>query len=201
MPSIADTLEQCTGKKPSRELNPQTAVAQGAAIHAAILQAQHTDGRGQAAEALQRRLRSVTTNDVNSHSLGVEIRDPDDPKIRKNHIMIPRNSALPTEVRQRFRTTSNNPRSLHIRLLEGETSDITSCAFIGDFRLVGLPENLPKGSPVEVSYGYNERGNIEVTLREMTGNSAAQVEIAWSHGLDDKQIDSMSALSQSYRVE
>jgi len=201
MPSIAETLEACTGRKPSRELNPQTAVAQGAAIHAAMLQSQHTDGRGQAAEALQRRLRSVTTKDVNSHSLGVEIRDPDDPKIRKNHIMIPRNSALPTEVRQRFKTTSDNPRSLHIRLLEGETSDISSCTFIGDFRLVGLLENLPKGSPVEVAYGYNERGNIEVTLREMTGNSAAQVEIAWSHGLDDQQIDSMSTLSQSYRVE
>ena len=201
MPVIAETLEQCTGRKPSRELNPQTAVAQGAAIHAAILQAQHTDGRGQAAEALQRRLRSVTTNDVNSHSLGVEVRDPDDPKIRKNHIMIPRNSPLPTEVRQRFKTTSDNPRSLHIRLLECEASDISSCTFIGDFRLVGLPENLPKGSPVEVAYGYNERGNIEVILREMTGNSAAQVEIAWSHGLDEKQIDSMATLSQSYRVE
>ena len=54
---------------------------------------------------------------------------------------------------------------------------------------------------MEVAYGYNERGNIEVPLREMTGNSEAQVEIAWSHGLDDQQIDSMSTLSQSYRVE
>ena len=110
--------------------------------------------------------------------------------------MIPRNSPLPTEVRQRFKTTSDNPRSLHILLLEGEASDISSCTFIGDFRLVGLPENLPKGSPVEVAYGYNERGNIEVILREMTGNSAAQVEIARSHGLDEKQIDSMATLSQ-----
>lgn len=201
MPAIAKALKECTGRKPSRELNPQTAVAQGAAIHAAILQAQQTDGRGQAAEALLRRLRSVTTNDVNSHSLGVEIRDPNDPKIRKNHIMIPRNSALPTKVKQRFKTTSENPRSLHIRLLEGETSDVSSCTFIGDFRLVGLPENLPKGSPVEITYGYNERGNIEVTLREMTGQSAAQVEIAWSHGLDDREIDAMSTLSKSYRVE
>ena len=201
MPLIAEMLEACTGRKPSRELNPQTAVAQGAAIHAAMLQSQHTGGRGQAAEPLQRQLRSVTTKDVNSHSLGVEIRDSDDPKIRKNHIMIPRNSALPTEVRQRFKTTSDNPSSLHIRLLEGETSDISSCTFIGDFRLVGLLKNLPKGSPVEVAYSYNERGNIEVTLREMTGNSEAQVEIAWSHGLDDQQIDSMSTLSQSYRVE
>jgi molecular chaperone DnaK len=201
MPSVAETLEACTGRKASRELNPQTAVAQGAAIHAAILQAQQTEGKGQAAEALQRRLRSVTTNDVNSHSLGVEIRDPNDSKIRKNHIMIPRNSPLPTEIRQRFKTTANNPNSLHIRLLEGETSDVSSCTFIGDFRLVGLPEELPKGSPVEVAYGYNERGHIEVTLREMTGNSAAQVEIAWSHGLNEQQINSMATLSKSYKVE
>ena len=201
MPAVAEVLEKVTGRKASRELNPQTAVAQGAAIHAAILQAQHSEGRGQAAAALQRRLRSVTTNDVNSHSLGVEIRDPDDSTVRRNHIMIPRNSTLPAKVRQRFKTTAENPQSLHVRLLEGETSDVSGCEFIGDFRLVGLPQNLPKGSPVEVAYGYNERGHIEVTLREMTGNSAAQVEIAWSHGLDERQIDGMAALARSYRVE
>lgn len=201
MPAVAETLEKLCGCKPSKELNPQTAVAQGAAIHAAILQAQQSDGRGQAAEALNRRLRSVTTSDVNSHSLGVEVRDPDDPEVRRNHIMIPRNSQLPAKIRQKFKTTADNPKSLHIRLLEGETSDISSCSFIGDFRLVGLPENLPKGSPVEVSYGYNERGHIEVSLRELTGKNEAQVEIAWSHGLDEQSIDALSSLAGSYKVQ
>jgi molecular chaperone DnaK len=201
MPIVAESLERICNNKPSKELNPQTAVAQGAAIHAAILQSKQSDGHGQAAEALMSRLRSITTRDVNSHSLGVEVRDPRDSAIRRNHIMIPRNTSLPSKVKQRFKTTSDNPKSLHVRLLEGETSDVSACSYIGDFRLVGLPANLPKGSPVEVSYGYNERGHIVVTLRELTGNTEARVEIAWSHGLNEASIDALATLAKSYRVE
>ena len=201
MPAVGEMLEELTGRKPSRDLNPQTAVAQGAAIHAAILEAQQTEGHGQAAEALQRRLRSVTTHDVNSHSLGVEVTDPKDTSKKKNHIMIPRNSMLPARAKQRFVTTSQNPRSVHVRLLEGEASDIDSCTFIGDFRLVGLPENLGKGSPVELHYAYDDRGHIHVVLKEPSSGTAAQVEIAWSHGMDDNTIDALSSLARDYRVE
>lgn len=201
MPAVAEAIESITGRKPSRDLNPQTAVAQGAAIHAAILQAQHSEGKGEAAEALMRRLRSVTTSDVNSHSLGVEVTDPDSPSVKRNHIMIPRNTRLPTSRKQRFKTTSRNPRSIHVRLIEGETADVSGCTFIGDFRLIGLPSDLPVGSPVEIVYGYDDLGHIHVSLRELTGNNAAHVEIAWSHGMDDYSIDALANLAKTYRVE
>ncbi len=201
MPAVADMLKNLTGRDPSRELNPQTAVAQGAAIHAAILQARHADGKGRMAEALTRRLRSVTTKDVNSHSLGVEVSDPKNPTKKRNHIMIPRNTQLPTSTRRRFQTTTNNPRSIHVRLLEGEAPDVSSCTFVGDFRLIGLPKDLPKGSPVEIVYGYDDLGHIHVTLKELTGNRAAHVDIAWSHGLDDKAIDALGKLASAYKVE
>ena len=201
MPAVADMLRTLTGREPSRELNPQTAVAQGAAIHAAILQAQHAEGRGRAAESLVRRLRSVTTKDVNSHSLGVEVSDPKSPKKKRNHIMIPRNTLLPTSTRQRFKTTTDNPRSIHVRLLEGEAPDVSSCTFVGDFRLIGLPRDLPKGSPVEIVYGYDDLGHIHVTLKELTGNRAAHVDIAWSHGLDDQAIDALGKLASGYKIE
>lgn len=201
MPAIGAMLEELTGRKPSRDLNPQTAVAQGAAIHAAILEAQQSDGRGQAAEALQRRLRSVTTQDVNSHSLGVEVTDSSDTTKKKNHVMIPRNSQLPARAKQRFVTTSQNPRSVHVRLLEGEAADVDSCTFIGDFRLVGLPKNLPKGSPVELHYAYDDRGHIYVVLKEPSSGTAAQVEITWSHGMDDHTIDALAKLARDYKVE
>ena len=42
-------------------------------------------------------------------------------------------------LRRRFQTTSKNPRSIHVRLLEGEAPDVASCTFVGDFRLIGLP--------------------------------------------------------------
>ncbi len=201
MPSVMNMLEHLTGRKPSRELNPQTAVAQGAAIHAAILEAANRGISIESAQGLERRLRSVTTTDVNSHSLGVEITDPVDPSIKRNHVMIPRNSRLPVNIQQKFRTSSANPRSIHVRLLEGDAPDIDSCTYIGDFRLVGLPENLPKGSPVEIDYGYDERGHICVSLRELTGNNQAQVEIAWSHGLDETAIDALTDLAQNYHVQ
>jgi molecular chaperone DnaK len=201
MPAVAAMLNDLTGREPSRELNPQTAVAQGAAIHAAILQARHAEGRGRVAESLARRLRSVTTRDVNSHSLGVEVSDPKNPGKKRNHIMIPRNTQLPTSTRRRFQTTTNNPRSIHVRLLEGEASDVSSCTFVGDFRLIGLPEELPKGSPVEIVYGYDDLGHIHVTLKELTGNRAAHVDIAWSHGLDDQAIDVLRKLASGYKVE
>lgn len=200
MPSVASMLEKVTGKQPSRELNPQTAVAQGAAIHAAILEAQHA-GSGESAKALERRLRSVSTSDVNSHSLGVEITDPEDTKRKANHVMIPRNSRLPSQRIQRFQTSSHAPHSIHVRLLEGEAADVSSCTFIGDFRLIGLPENLPKGSPVEIAYAYDSRGHIHVSLKETTGNNECLVEIAWSHGLDETAIDALQELATHYRVE
>ncbi|MHC4875082.1 MAG: Hsp70 family protein [Planctomycetota bacterium] len=201
MPAVAAMLKTLTGREPSSELNPQTAVAQGAAIHAAILQARHNAGKGVAAESLMRRLRSVTTKDVNSHSLGVEVTDPKNPKRKINHIMIPRNTLLPASTRRRFKTTTSNPRSIHVRLLEGEAPDVSSCTFVGDFRLIGLPKDLPKGSPVELVYGYDDLGHIHVTLKELTGNRAAHVDIAWSHGLDEQAIDALEKLAAGYKVE
>jgi len=200
MPSVAKMLEEVTGKQPSRELNPQTAVAQGAAIHAAILEAQHA-GSGESAQALERRLRTVSTSDVNSHSLGVEVTDPEDTTRKANHVMIPRNSRLPAQRIQRFKTSAQGPHSIHVRLLEGEAADVSSCTFIGDFRLIGLPENLPKGSPVEIAYAYDSRGHIHVSLKETTGNNECLVEIAWSHGLDETAIDAFQELATHYRVE
>ena len=201
MPAVAEMLEQLTGQKPSRELNPQTAVAQGAAIHAAILESQHAAISDDPGKLLNGRLQNVSTFDVNSHSLGVEITDPHNPSIKQNHVMIPRNTRLPAKRTQRFRTTSDAPRSIHVRLLEGEAADISSCTFIGDFRLVDLPQQLPMGSPVEIDYGYSTEGEIHVSLKEMTGNNQCSVEIAWSHGLNEQAIDALAGLAAKYRVE
>lgn len=199
MPAVSAMLEQICRRKPSRELNPQTAVAQGAAIHAAILQARQ-DEAGAIATALRNRLRSVVMTDVNSHSLGVEIADPRQRGRQINHIMVPRNSRLPIHVKQRFVTTTDNPRSILIRLYEGETQDLAGCTFIGDFRLTGLPDELPKGSPVELIYGYSDRGHIRIQLRELTGNRQTEVAIDWNHGLSDEALDVLTRLNREYHI-
>jgi len=199
MPAVSARLKKLCRREPSRELNPQAAVAQGAAIHGAILQARSESGRGRMSEALRNRLRSVVMRDVNSHSLGVEITDPRQPSVKRNHIMIPRNSRLPVHVKQRFVTTTDNPRAIHVRLLEGDAPDSSACTFVGDFRLTSLPERLPKGSPVEIEYGFTERGQIQVLLRELTSQRQTRVEIAWNQGLNDSEIDVLTDLLSHFK--
>lgn len=201
MPMVHEMLEQMTGRKPSTTLDPQIAVAQGAAVHAAILEARATGGEGRLAEAVRSRLGSVSSTDVNSHSLGVEITDRSMPGGKRNHIMIPRNSALPVQVSQRFVTDKPNPQGIRIRLLEGEVKDLDACTRVGDFRITNLPPGLPAGSPVEVSYSYDANRRIVVTARELTGNAEASVDIHWEGMLEQSTVDAFQTLATEYIVE
>ena len=201
MPAVRAMLEQVTGRTPNDQLDPRLAVAQGAAIHAAILDARQVGAGGRTARALVKRLRSISTANVNSHSLGVELTDRNQSERRFNHVMIPKNTPLPCRVTQRFVTNRDKPRAIIIRLLEGEVSDVTACTTIGDFRVVGLPPDLAAGSPVEVEYGYDASGHIHVTARELTGNTEASVEIHWSDGGGDEAVSKFRALSAGYAVE
>jgi len=201
MPSVRAMLEGLGGQPPSTLLDPQLAVAQGAAIHAAILEARQEGTDGISGQALRQRLQEISTSNVNSHSLGVEVTDRDDAGRRWNHIMIPRNTPVPCQVTQRFVTNTDNPRAIYIRLLEGEVSDIESCVVIGDFRVVDLPPGLAAGSPIEVQYGYDRSGHIKVSARELAGNTEASVEIHWTSGSDDAAVVGLSRLAEDYDVD
>lgn len=200
MPAVEKMLTEVCMRKPSRELRPEEAVAQGAAIHAAILEAR--EGRQtKIAEAVIKRLRAVQTSDINSHSLGVKISDPENKQRKINHIMIPRNTPIPHKVTQRFSTNAPNQRSIHVYILEGEASDPDACTLIGDFRITDLPPNLPAGSPVEVTYSYDANGRIHAEARELTGNRMARTEIVRDMGLTDQNVDAFEVLASEYRVE
>lgn len=200
MPSVEKMLAEVCHRKPSRELRPEEAVAQGAAIHAAILEAR--EGRNTyIADAVVKRLRAVQTSDVNSHSLGVKISDPDNKARKINHIMIPRNTPIPFKVTQRFVTNIDNQRSIHVYILEGEATDPDACTLIGDFRVTNLPPGLPAGSPVEVTYSYDANGRIHAEARELTSNRVATTEIVRDAGLTEQNVDAFELLASEYRVE
>tara|TARA_B100000029_G_scaffold415932_1_gene419921 strand:+ start:182 stop:1762 length:1581 start_codon:yes stop_codon:yes gene_type:complete len=200
MPVVEQMLREVCQREPNREVHPEKAVGHGAAIHAAILEARATGGETRMGKAIINRLRSVSTSDVNSHSLGTKITDPSDRR-KKNHIMIGRNSELPKNVTQRFVTTSDNQQRIHVTVLEGEVEDPDACATIGDFWITNLPSGLPKGSPVEVTYAYDASGRINCSAREMTSNNAASIEIVRDAGLDDAGVDTFESLAESYAVE
>lgn len=201
MPAVFDMLREVSGRTPSRELNPDEAVAQGAAIHAAILEARETGGSSRMAQAVIKRLRSVSATDVNSHSLGVEITDTRDRRLKRNHIMIPRNTAIPYTISQRFTTNVANQQRIRVRLLQGEVPDVSACAVIGDFTITDLPPNLPAGSPVELTYSYEANGRIKAEAKELTGGRQAATEIVRDGGLSDTGLDAFEQLARDYKVE
>ncbi|MFP6767645.1 MAG: Hsp70 family protein, partial [Planctomycetaceae bacterium] len=64
-----------------------------------------------------------------------------------------------------------------------------------------LPPNLPKGSPLEVTYAYDAAGRINCSAKELTGNAAASIEIVRDSGLDADGVNSFESLAESYVVE
>jgi molecular chaperone DnaK len=200
MPKVPLTLKELTGKDPYRGLSPHTAVAQGAAIHAAILEAKFRGETSELAERIRKLLRNVKQEDVNSHGLGVMARNPKTGKM-VNHVMIHRNSKLPTEVRRMFVTSEPNQRRVNIKVIEGDAPDPAACSLLGNFRITGLPENLPKGSPIEVVYAFDASGRVRVRARDKTGGKEAEIEIERKGGLNDSQVNAFATLADAYRVD
>ena len=200
MPKVPLALKQLTGKEPFAGLSPHTAVAQGAAIHAAILEAKHRGQSSELADRVVKLLRTVKQEDVNSHGLGVMARHPKTKKMI-NHVMIKRNSRLPAEVRRTFATSEENQKRVNIRVIEGDAPDPDACSLLGNFRITGLPDKLPKGAPIEVVYAFDASGRVRVSAQDKTGGKQAAIEIERKGGLNDKQLDAFSVLADSYQVD
>ncbi|MCE9548511.1 MAG: Hsp70 family protein [Planctomycetia bacterium] len=200
MPAVTRRLEEGLKVKPFQGLSPYTSVAQGAAIHAAILEAKHRGTETTQAGKLRKLLAAVKQENVNSHALGVAVRNPRSNK-RRNYVMIPRNSRLPLEVRQTFVTTQDAQQSVNVEVLQGEAPDPNACDQIGNCRIAGLPEGLPKGSPIEVVYAFDESGRIHVRAEDKTGGRVATTAIERPGGMDQAKIDLLSRLASDYHVE
>ncbi len=151
MPMVARMLQELSGRVPDRTVNPDEAVARGAAIYARYLL---LADRGPGAVPFR------VTN-VNAHSLGVEGIDPQ--TLRKvNIILIPRNTPLPAKATERFMTKAEGQRSIVIKFLEGESSLPGECTAIGRTVIRDLPAGLPKGWPIEVTFEYQRNGRLTV---------------------------------------
>jgi molecular chaperone DnaK len=198
MPKVAQRLEQAVGVRPYMELNPHTAVAQGAAIHAAILEAKYRKA-GEMADKVRRHLSGIKQDNVNSHGLGVAVRDASGKLI--NHVMIPRNSRLPAEKQQVFYTNTAGQSRVSVKVYEGEAPDPDACAMVGTCRITGLPPNLPQGSPIAVTYSFDDQGRVRVRAKDQTGGTEATIDIERRSGLSESQVDTYTRLAEQYKVE
>jgi molecular chaperone DnaK len=200
MPSVRRIVEQVTGRPPYTGISPYTSVAQGAAIHAAILEAQHRQGGPEMAAKVRKMLTTVRQENVNSHGLGIVVKD-----LRTgttlNHVMIPRNSRLPIEAKQVFQTNSEGQRRVTVQVMEGDAPDPAACSLLGKCRITDLPPGLVKGSPVEVTYAFNTGGRIYVKAHDRTHDREAAIEIERRGALTEEQVDVFARLAAEYRVE
>jgi molecular chaperone DnaK len=202
MPQVAKKIKEHTGIMPytHANLDPYTSVAKGAAIHAAILEAQNRKDNIVISNRVKKMLESVQEEDVNSHAIGIVAIDPKTQQ-KVNHIMIPRNTTLPFEVSQTFKTSRANQELILVKVLEGGAPDPAACLVLGTCRITELPQNLPKGSPVEVTYSLNKNGRLEVKAKELQSSKQANTKIERKGTLTNEQLESFTKLASEYTVE
>lgn len=178
MPMVSRILQQLSGLQPDHTVNPDEAVARGAAQYAAYILAKQGGGYSRP---------SFEVVNVNAHSLGVEGIDPD--TLRKtNVILIPRNTPLPARFTERFVTKTEGQRSIVIQVLEGESSQPSECTPIARTVIRDLPMGLPKGWPVEVTFEYGTNGRLSVRAVVPGTQSEVQLELERDRGYTSEGI-------------
>jgi len=178
MPMVSRMLQEVTGLAPDHSVNPDEAVARGAALYAAFKIAKDTAGSAPP---------SYQVTNVNAHSLGVEGTDPDTLR-RTNVILLRRNTALPANVTERFMTRSEGQRSIVIKVLEGESSLPGECTPIGRTVVRDLPEGLPKAWPVDVTFEYAANGRLTVHAAVPGTHKQARLELERDVGLSGEGL-------------
>ena len=178
MPKVVETVKQLFGKEPSKAVNPDEAVAIGAAIQGAVLAGEVTD---------------VLLLDVTPLSLGIETLGGVFTRL------IPRNTTIPTKKSQIFSTAAAGQTSVEIRVFQGERELVRDNKLIGNFTLSGIPP-APKGVPqIEVSFDIDADGIINVSARDKASNKDASITVAGSSGLSESEIEQMVSDAEKYR--
>jgi molecular chaperone DnaK len=153
MPMVVRLLHDLSGLTPDRSVNPDEAVARGAAIYANYLLAKEEDDRPEP---------DFEVTNVNSHSLGVEGIEPETMR-KTNVVLIPRNMPLPATFTEIFTTKRAGQQTIVVQVLEGESSLPEACTAIGRTIVRDLPPDLPQGWPIEITFEYGTNGRLHVT--------------------------------------
>src|SRR5262249_27012020 len=130
-------------------------------------------------------LGDIVEINVNAHSLGIEIKQGEN---RVNDILIPKNTQLPTTATRIYKTVVENQTRVRVKVLQGEAPQADHCISIGECWIEGLPDKLPKLSPIQVQCGVGSNGLIDVTATDMTSGKMVRTEIHRSSGLTDEEI-------------
>ncbi len=151
-------------------------------------------------EKVRQLSRQIKQEDVNSHGLGVAVKHPRTGKMI-NHLMIRRNTRLPAENKQTFRTNAPQQQRVTVKVIEGDAPDPDACLLIGNCSITTCRRTCRRAAPIEVTYAFDSSGRVRVTARDVTGGQAATIDIQRKSGLDEKQVDAYTSLANDYVVE
>ncbi len=170
MPKVMQVVKDLFGKEGSKGVNPDEAVAVGAAIQGGILGGDVKD---------------VLLLDVTPLSLGIETMGSVFTKL------IPRNTTIPTRKSQIFSTAADGQTAVSIHVLQGEREMAAQNRTLGRFDLVGIPA-APRGVPqIEVTFDIDANGIVHVSAKDLGTGKEQSVRIESSSGLSDSEIDRM----------
>ena len=180
MPKVQDTLRQFFGREPAKGVNPDEAVALGAAIQAGVLKGDVSD---------------VLLLDVTPLTLGIEtLGSVSTPLISKN-------TTIPTSKSQIFSTASDNQPSVEIHVLQGERSMAADNRTLGRFMLDGIL-SAQRGLPqIEVTFDIDANGIINVSARDKGTGKEQKITITASSGLSKEEVEKMQREAEGFADE
>jgi len=198
MPMVPQMIERMSGKAPSQAINPDEAVAMGAAVQAGILMAQKGDS-AILATAEGRRLANTRVTDVTSHAFGIILMD-DRTKTEYNQVMIARNTPIPHEVQDHFYTISNNQARVRFVVLQGQDRDPANCNTIGETELE-FDRPKPRGYPVRVTYQYDANMVMHCYMEDEKTGRIAELHISQSGRMSDGEVEAKKRLMDRVKVD
>lgn len=180
MPLVQKTVEEFFGKEPRKDVNPDEAVAVGAAIQAAVLSGEVKD---------------ILLLDVTPLSLGIETMGGVMTKL------IEKNTTIPTKATQVFSTADDNQTAVTVHVLQGERDQASANKSLGRFDLSDIP-SAPRGVPqIEVTFDIDANGILNVSAKDKATGKAQSIVIKASSGLSDEEVEAMVKDAKSHAEE
>jgi molecular chaperone DnaK len=203
MPSVREMIKNLTNVPIAEDVSPDEAVAIGAAIQGILSLLNEEDKLGERVLPVEVREQFssddgslIKVTNITTHTLGVVLWD--DSKVEEYVFpMIRKMTPMPVETKNSFGTAKANMKNAIVRVVEGESTVPNECTPLGICD-IELPPFLPKGSPVELTYSYNENQVLEVVV-EAYGRQN-RVSIARNTGLSESEIETATADLQLVQV-